>query len=275
MAALIGPRSPAQFPIMSADPKESPTPLAEISQGPNAFEAFLDRNQVGIVVLAIALVVGAAGLVVYRGIKASNEETAGAALTKAGTARDYQAVVSEHENTSASGSAMLLLANAQWTEGKQDDSIATLRKLIESHPGHAVIPTAKSSLASKLMSQGKSGDAAKLFEEVASDPTARFIAPFALISLGDIAKADGNLEKAESSYTKVTTEFSGSTFAETASRRISILKSKPPVEIEPPPAPPAPPAGDGTPATVPPLAPAPQPAAAPAGPSELPVAPKP
>ena len=44
---------------MSADLKESPTPLAEISQGPNAFEAFLDRNQKAIVVFAIALAIAA------------------------------------------------------------------------------------------------------------------------------------------------------------------------------------------------------------------------
>ena len=38
---------------MSDDTKETSVPLAEISQGPNAFEAFLDRNQKGIIVLAI------------------------------------------------------------------------------------------------------------------------------------------------------------------------------------------------------------------------------
>ncbi len=227
---------------MSADLKESSVPLAEISQGPNAFEAFLDRNQKGIVVFAILLALAAVATVVYRGIETSRQQTAGAALNKAEDLTALKAVVDQHADTIAAGSAMVLLANNQWSAGKQDDAIATLQKFIASSPDHPAIPTAKANLGSKLMVQGKSGDAAKLFEDLASDPEARFIAPFALISLGDIAKTAGDLEKAEASYTKAKTAFPESSFAETANRRLAILKTKPPVEIEPPPAPPTPPA---------------------------------
>lgn len=225
---------------MSADLKESSVPLAEISHGPNAFEAFLDRNQKGIIVFAILLCIGAAALVIYRGIEKSREETAGAALNKASDTATYQSVVDQHANTTAAGSAMVLLADSQWAEGKKDESVATLRKFLESHPKHPASPTAKASLGAKLMSQGKTGDAAKVFEEITADPAARYIAPFALISLGDLAKAAGDLEKAEASYTKVRTDFADSSFADTASRRIAILKAKPPVEIDPPAAPKAP-----------------------------------
>ncbi len=78
---------------MSADLKESPVPLAEISQGPNAFEAFLDRNQKGIIVFAILLALGAVVAVIYRGVERSRQETAGAALTKAADLAALQAVV--------------------------------------------------------------------------------------------------------------------------------------------------------------------------------------
>ena len=227
---------------MSADLKESPVPLAEISQGPNAFEVFLDRNQKGIAVLAILVAVGAVGLVIYRGIETSRQETAGAALTKAADLASYQAVVDSHADTVAAGSAMVLLADSQWTGGKQAEAIATLRKFIAASPTHPAIPSAKANLGAKLMAQGKSGDATKVFDELAADPAARYIAPFALISLGDLAKTAGDLEKAEASYNKVKTEFPESSFAETANRRIATLKAKPPVEIEPPPAPVTPPA---------------------------------
>ena len=254
---------------MSADLKESPVPLAEISQGPNAFEAFLDRNQKGIVVFAILLAISAVGVVIYRGIEKSRQETAGAALTKAEDLASLQAVVSGHADTTAAGSAMVLLANSQWTEGKQDDAIATLRKFISTYPGHPALPAAKANLGSKLMAQGKSADAAKLFEELVSDPEARFIAPFALISLGDISRAAGDLAKAEASYNKAKTDFPDSSFGETANRRIAILKAKPPVEIAAPPAPPA--AGDGIPPSLTPTLETP----AIEIPAELPLAPKP
>ncbi|HEX7262296.1 MAG TPA: tetratricopeptide repeat protein [Luteolibacter sp.] len=224
---------------MSVDLKESSVPLAEISQGPNAFEAFLDRNQKGIVIFAVILAIGAVVTVIYRGVEKSRQETAGAALTKAEDLAAYQAVVTDHATTAAAGSAMVLLANEQWTANKKDDAIATLRKFVTEFPEHPAIPTAKASLGTKLLAQGKSGDAAKVFEELVADPTARFIAPFAQISLGDISRAAGDLEKAEAFYGKVKTEFPDSNFAETANSRIATLKAKPPVEIEPPPAPPA------------------------------------
>lgn len=219
---------------MSEDLKVSSAPLAEISQGPNQFEAFLDRNQMGIIVFAILLALGAAGLVVYRGIESGRQTSAGAALSKAEDLATLQAVVDEHADTIAAGSAMVLLANSQWTDGKQDEAVGTLQKFIADSPTHPAIPTAKASLASKLMTQGKSGDAAVIFEQLSTDPAARYIAPYALISLGDMAKDAGDLEKAEPYYVKVTTEFPDSAFAETANKRNAAIKAKPPTEIEAP-----------------------------------------
>jgi TolA-binding protein len=246
---------------MSADLKETSVPLAEISQAPNAFEAFLDRNQKGVAALAVLLVVGAIGAVIYRGIETSRHESAGAALTKAEDLAALQAVVDGNQGTAAAGSAMVLLANSQWTANKQDDAIATLQKFSSSFPDHPARPSAMASLGSKLMAQGKTGDAVKVFDELVADPAAKFIAPFALISLGDIAKAAGDLEKAGVSYARVKGDFPESSFSETAVRRIATLKAKPPVEIEPPPAPPAP--------VVPPAAPTP------GGPDGLSVTPTP
>jgi len=223
---------------MSADLQESSVPLAEISQGPNAFEAFLDRNQKNIVIFAIALAVAGVAAVVYRGVETSRQQTAGASLTKAENLASLQSVVTDHPNTLAAGSAMVLLADSQWAAAKRDEAIATLEKFIKESPTHPAILTAKASLGSKLMAQGKTGDAAKIFEALASDPEAAFIAPFALISLGDIAKNTGDLAKAEASYNKVKTNFADSSFAETANRRTATLKTRAPTEIEPPPAPP-------------------------------------
>jgi predicted negative regulator of RcsB-dependent stress response len=242
---------------MSTDLKNSPVPLAEISQGPNAFEEFLDRNQKNLVVLALLLTIAAAGLVVYRGIAKSSEETAGAALNKAEDITSLQALIDQNGKTAAAGSAMVLLGNKQWTEGQQDAAIATLQKFIAENSSHPALPTAQASLAAKLMVQGKTSDATKLFEELSGNPSASFIAPFALISLGDIAKAGGDLTKAEASYTKAKTDFPDSSFSEVAGRRLAILEAKPPVEIEAPPAPETPTSPTGDNAEIPSLSPIP------------------
>lgn len=242
---------------MSADLQNSPVPLAEISQGPNAFEAFLDRNQKNLILLSIVLALAAAAWVVYQGIQRSNEETAGSELTKATALAGFQSVIDQHPQTAAGQSAMVLLADKQWAEGQQEPALATLRKFIAENPAHAAVPSAQASLGAKLMAQGKTAEAASIFESLANQSSARFIAPYALICLGDLAKAGGDLEKAEASYKKIGASFADSPFSQTATERLANLRAKPPVEIEPPPAPPTPPADAATPADSPSLTPIP------------------
>lgn len=222
---------------MSVDSPETPVPLAEISQGPNAFEEFLDRNQKSLIVLAILLAIGTAAFVVYQGIEKSRQNTAGEAFTKAADSAALQAVINEHAGTQAAHSATVLLADRQWADGQQDAAIGTLRSFIAANPDHPAHPAAQASLGAKLMAQGKSEDAIGIFQHIVDEPEARYIAPYALISLGDIAKVGGDVQKAETYYNRVKSDFSESVFVETATRRIATLKAKPPVEIEPPPAP--------------------------------------
>ncbi len=203
----------------------------------------MDRNQKGIIALAVATALAGVGYVIWDGIETSKQETAGAALIKATDLASYQAVIDGNPGTLAAGSASLLLANSQWDGGKKDEAAATLQKFISGNANHPGIPSAKASLGSKLMALGKTAEAAKIFDDLTSDPAARFIAPFALISLGDIAKASGDLTKAEEAYKQVSQKFPESAFVQDATKRLASLKTKPPVEIEPPPAPPAPPAG--------------------------------
>ena len=248
--ALIGLPQPRLLSTMSADPQQPPVPLAEISQGPSAFEMFLDRNQKNLIILAILLVLATAAFVVYRGIEQGRQKSAGAALIGAADIASLESIVTDHENTQAAFSAKILLADKQWQEGKRDSAIETLRKFIDSNPKHPALPTASAGLASKLMAQGKAAEATEIFQSLVDDPKARFIAPYALISLGDIAQSAGDTDRAELSYNRVKTDFADSNFVDLATRRISNLKAKAPVEIDPPPAPePAPgtPDSPGTP----------------------------
>lgn len=234
---------------MPTDLSKSPAPLGEISQGNNSFEQFLDRNQKNLVVFAILLALGGVGLVIYRGIDKSHEQSAGLSVVRAKDTAALQKVVDQFPNTTAAGSALLLLGNKQWDEGQQDAGIATLQKLIAGHPDHPAIPGAQASLASKLVAQGKVDEATRIFETLTTDRAASYIAPFALISLGDLAEARGDLAKSVEYYTTATEKFPDSPFGQTATSRIANSKAKAPLEIEPPPAP-ATPAADGSPAPV-------------------------
>lgn len=219
---------------MSSESPETPAVLAEISQGPSAFEQFLDRNQKALMIVAIAIALGTAAYVIISGIEKSQQETAGAALVGAEEINDLTAVISEHADTRAAQSASVILANQQWEEGNQDEAIATLEAFINENPDHPAAPTAKASLASKWMANGKSAEAVSAFQELIDNPTTRHIAPYALICIGDIAKAAGDPAKAKDSYTRVTAEFPKSNLISTANSRLSTLDAAEPTVIDPP-----------------------------------------
>jgi predicted negative regulator of RcsB-dependent stress response len=222
---------------MSADSTDSPRPLGEISQAPAKFEQFLDRNQKSLVVFALLLAVGAAGLVVYRGVQQGQEESAGAALSSAGDLSSLQSILREFPDSTAAGSARVLLADQQWEEGQQDAAIETLRSFLSSNPKHPARHTARASLGSKLFSQGKNPEAREVFNALVADEGGRFLAPYALISLGDIARAEGDVAAAQAFYQQANSDYPANSFNQIASTRLAVSKASPPVEIDPPPAP--------------------------------------
>lgn len=265
---------------MSADTHEPVRPLGEISQAPNALDQFLERHHKSLIALGVVIALGAAAYITVREIGKSAERDAGSALIQADDLPSLQKLIKDNPKTAAAGSAEILLADKQWTDGQQDAAIGTLRNFIASKPEHPAIGTARASLGSKLASQGKTGDATTVFEELIASEQSDYLAPYALIALGDLARTAGDTEKARNFYNRAQNEYPQSTFGNSAGTRIALLDAKPPVEIEPPPAPaPAPGAASDAPSnlipapSIPGLAPAPEAPAAPAEPA--PAAPSP
>lgn len=222
---------------MSDDLQDTPRPLGEIAIGPSKFEQFLDRNQKGMIGLAIAIAIAGGAWIIHRGIEHSQREDAGVALTKAAELTDLQTILKDYPKTPAAGSAQLLAAEKQWAIN-QDEAIATLRKFIEANPAHPATPTAQASLGNKLVKQNKIAEAETAFQAIVDNASARFLAPYALVQLGDLAKTAGNLEKAESFYQKAKSDYPDNHFSQIAAQHLQLLKAKPPVEIDAPPAPP-------------------------------------
>jgi predicted negative regulator of RcsB-dependent stress response len=191
------------------------------------------------IVLGVVLLIAAAGWIVVRGMKSEAEEKAGGILVKSEGLSQLQALVKDQPDTAAAGSAQLVIAAKQWDALDQDGAVETLRSFISSKPKHPGVISAKASLASRLMQQGKKDEAEKLFSELAGDPAAKYIAPYALISLGDMQKADGKLDEAEQSYKKAQSDFGTNPLANQAAQRLKMLRFKSPTEIDAPPAPPA------------------------------------
>lgn len=224
---------------MPENTPDTPQLLGEISHGPSAFEQFLDRNQKGLIVFSILAALAGGAVVVYRGIQTSKEEDAGAMLLKADDLATLQSIAKDYPGTKAVGSASILLAEKQWSEGQQDAAIETLKAFSSANASHPAWPTAQASLGSKLMSQGKSGDAEAAFLSIINTPSGKFLAPYALTQLGDLAKLAGDIEKARGYYEKAKADHPANNFSTSlSSQHLQNLTAKPPVEIDAPPPPP-------------------------------------
>jgi len=211
-------------------PQEISTTPAPSFQEPNSFDLLLERNQKGLIALAAVIALAAGGFAIYRGVKSSEASSAGEALSEAKDAASLEAIVKDYSGAAAAGSAQVLLAEKQWNDSKKDESIATLQKFLSEKPEHPAIPAAQASLGAKLAANGKLEQATAIFEKLAGGSS--YLAPYALISLGDLYKDGGKLDQAEASYKRVQSDFPSSLFVQGATERLGALKAKPPTEVE-------------------------------------------
>ncbi len=223
-----------------SDLSSTPIPLGEITQGPSAFEQFLDRNQKLITVTAIVAALGLGAYTVSRTMKADHAADASAALTKAQDIADFEKIVKDFESTPSAASAILAIADKQWSNLQKEEAVTSLRTLIEKYPDHAARPIAQSTLGYHLIDLGKTGDAEAVFQAIIDDPNAHYLAPAAMVALGDIAKQNKDLAKAKQYYDKAVKEYADSSLAGIAKDRMQFLNFQAPTEIEAPAPPPAP-----------------------------------
>ena len=213
------------------------SPIAEISHGPSAFETFLDNNQKKLIILGILIALGMAAWVVKEGIREGNYLSAGNALSAADDTAALEEVMKNHAATPSAASAAVLLSDSQWQQGQQDDAIATLKAEIAANPEHPATSAAKARLAARLDSQGKTDEAKAAFETLLDRPQAQFYAPYALISLGQIAKAEGDIDKAKDYFTRASEGYPGNPLSSAAVQALQFVEFKKPTEIDPPAAP--------------------------------------
>ncbi len=213
--------------------KEIPQALGEIAQGPTRFEQFLDRNQKNLIMLTVGVAVAVAGFIVYQGVATGKEHGAGADFCEADDLAALQNVIKEFGGTAAAGSATIALADRQWDEGQWPKAVETLVQFIDAKPKHPAIPAAKASLAAKYKQREDIKEATRLYQELTDDPAAAYLAPYAFICLGDLAKEGGDLAKAESFYHKSKTSLLNNAFTSISDERLATLKTALPVEIAP------------------------------------------
>jgi len=190
-------------PLQKNEEPDSPTLLGEIEQGPSKFEEFLENNQKKLLLFCLLVVIGVSGWIVIKGMRDAKERSAGEALVAARDMGDFRNVIEQFAGTPAAGTAQVELAKKQWDDGLREDAIKTLKDFIENNADHAAHPSARMALASFYFDDGEIEQGTAILEELADDKQAGHVAPLALIRLGDVKSAAGNVEAAREAYTRV------------------------------------------------------------------------
>ena len=225
---------------MSEESKSStpatPAPLGEIEHGPSQFELFMEKNLKKLILLALLIVIGVAAFVITSQLADAKDREAGSALIAADSPDDYRKVSKDYPDSGASASAQLLLAGQLWEEGKEDEAIQTLESLA-SKEDHLAAAQAKFTLAGLQLKQGNTAQAQAGYESVLANSEAKYLHPFTLVALGDIAKAAGEDDKAKSYYQRKLDDYPAYADQNITVNRLNLVGVDAPEKVSPPPAP--------------------------------------
>ena len=228
---------------------------------------FLERFKKPIITAAMVILFAAIAFTGYRFYSDRRAAAASATLASANTAQEYGQVIARYPSTSAAADAYILLAEARRKEKKFAEANKTLETFIAKYAKHEFVSTAKMAMAANLDSMGKTDEALKMYQQIASAYPNSYVAPLAMLSQVYILKSQNRNDDARRICETMLTQFRTSFWASEAMQQLRLLK---PITASTPPPAPAP--------TVPPMlavpaAPAPQAPPAP-NQSQEPPAPK-
>src|SRR5450432_2045503 len=128
-----------------------PTPTPPATTDPSVeMSVFWYRFRREIAIGFVILLLAAAGWGAFRFYSTKRANDAAAQLAAATTAEDFRKVISQFGGTPAGGSACLMLAGKQRSEGQFAESNNTLQDFIEKNPRHELVPSAKITMAADL-----------------------------------------------------------------------------------------------------------------------------
>ena len=187
-------------------------------------EAFWDRYKKEVMAVLILALVGVAGFGGYRLYSDRQGDIAAARLSSAKTTADFQKVIADYPNTSAGGSAYLLLADAQRNEKKFAEANTTLQTFLDKFPKHELAATARLAMAGNLEALGKKDEALAAYQRlVAGDPKG-FVAPIALYSQIHLLKEKKQIDEARRVCETIMTQYRESRLAPDAAYQLRLLK---------------------------------------------------
>jgi predicted negative regulator of RcsB-dependent stress response len=203
-----------------------PTPISPATTDSSVeMRVFWYHHRREIAIGFVLLLLAATGWGIFRFYSSKRDNDAQAQLSAAATADDFKRVISQFGGTPAGGSAYLMLAGKQRTEGKFAEANNTLQEFIEKNPKHELVPSAKIAMAADLESLNKTDEALSLYQQIAAAYPRSFTAPLALISQVPLLKEKHQPEAARRACETIVSQYPDSFWAGEAARELRTLKA--------------------------------------------------
>jgi predicted negative regulator of RcsB-dependent stress response len=203
-----------------------PTIKAETSDAALEAQVFWLRYRKEIVFGAIAFVLILLMFAGYQFYRNRHEIAASAALGKAKTVADYEALIQQYGDTPAGAVGYLLLAAEERKQGKLAEANSTLQRFIEKFPRHELVSSARIALAANLDAMGKQDEAVAVYEQIASANAGSFNAPIALLEEARILQVTNRTAEARRICETIMTQYRESYAAMEAAQLLRSLKPK-------------------------------------------------
>lgn len=221
-------------------PAGSVKPIAEIEIGPSKHEKFLDQNYKKVVLSVIAAVLVICSCIIYFVMQNETTREAGQELVSAFyheggyDIEGLEKIETEYNGRNAAITAGFMHAMALIKEGKGEEGKAALESFVNKVTDSDWKAHATVVLGSYYMQDGEMEKAVGCFEEAATQNSSVY-SPVALLSLGDIARQNGDNEKAKEYYTQVEMRYKEGVSASMAVERLNLLGVSSPEKVTPPP----------------------------------------
>lgn len=162
-------------------------PLLEMSDTDAFWQEHWKKFVWGLV--AVVLLILAAGAWMFR---ASHVRSAAEALySEASGVQGWQNVIVQFPGSLPAANARLRIASSLRAEGKLDEAVAELEKLVADHPDYPLIGAAWLTLGEVRQSQGKNESALEAYRAASSGRAASYAAPLALLAEAGLLASEG------------------------------------------------------------------------------------
>jgi predicted negative regulator of RcsB-dependent stress response len=204
------------------------------------FLAWLEVNKKRVIVAAAVIAVVASAVAIYRWHHAERELQANTALLKAQRAAErngagqgpsaepFLRVANDFRGTSAAGRALLLAAEALYTEGKYAEATQQFESFLRESSGSSFAPTAAFGVAACLDAQGKANEAVAAYQGVITGYPGSAAANQAKLALGGLHESRKELAQAVKLYGELSAPGQQSAWGiEAGMRRENLLRQHP------------------------------------------------